>query len=519
MAVDLSAFDALLARAEAQYLQSPAEAVRLVDAALAELGSAAPALLQARALKIKGNAQIYGTQAVAGLATLQSALEALPADATTGEAAELRVDLLRGVCAAHEQMSNLPLALHWALQAAEAARALGQPGRLADTLLSVGVMRSRSGDHANGLAHFEEALLAYEAAQERSQMHGALCNVGIACKNLGRLEDAVLHLQRSAALARELDNDGMLAVSLANLGEPLWKLGRLDEALEATTFAARQLQTSGFANGEAHARILRGQVLQDLGDAAAARAELEQALRVALASGHHVARAHLALATLHKGAGRFEAALEQHEAYHAAERAQFNEESARTLNALQVRFDLARARHEAEVQRLESARLAEQSRTDVLTGLPNRRHLDDHLAVACAAAHHGGQPLALAMIDVDDFKRINDLFGHGVGDAVLGHVAERLRSQCRGANLVARYGGEEFCVVLPGADRATAMALCEAMREAVAGHDWAAVAAGMGVTLSIGLVDAGAGATPQALLAAADARLYTAKREGKNRVV
>jgi diguanylate cyclase (GGDEF)-like protein len=515
MTPDLDTFAARLQAAESQYTASPADAARLADEAIALLGTPAPVRERLRAMKVKGHALLLGARFVDGLATLQQALAEVPDDAP-----DLRVDLLRGVSAAYEQMGDLPQALDWGLRAAEAARALGHRGRLADTLLSIGVVRSRSGDHASGLAHYEEAFAAYEAGNERRLMHGALCNMGIACKNLGRLEDAVRHLQRSIDLARELGDEGLEAMSLANIGEPLWKLGRLAQALEASTLAAARLQRAGIPGGECLARILRGQVLQELGDLGAAQAELEQALALTRASaGAHLARAHLALAVLHKHGGRFEAALLHHEAYHAAERAQFNETSARSLNALQVRFDLARAQHAAEVQRLESARLTALTRTDALTGLANRRHLDEHLAAAFAAARRAGRPLSVAMVDIDDFKRINDGFGHGVGDTVLRAVAQLLAAQCRAVDLVARFGGEEFCIVFSDADAAHAERACEAAREAIERHDWSALHAALRVTVSAGLADHPAHDSPQALQADADTQLYAAKRSGKNRVV
>ena len=163
-------------------------------------------------------------------------------------------------------------------------------------------------------------------------------------------------------------------------------------------------------------------------------------------------------------------------------------------------------------------RLAAQSRTNALTGLANRRHLDERLAEAHALARRQGRALSVAMADLDDFKRINDRLGHATGDAVLRRVAALLRAHCRATDLVARYGGEEFCLVFFDADAPTAARAAAVLAQRVAAHDWAALHPRLRVTLSVGLSDRLHTLTHEGLLADADRHLYEAKRHGKNRV-
>src|SRR5437764_8114190 len=110
----------------------------------------------------------------------------------------------------------------------------------------------------------------------------------------------------------------------------------------------------------------------------------------------------------------------------------------------------------------------ERARTDTLTGLPNRRALEEFFRVAQADAMEQGQPLSALLIDIDHFKRFNDSFGHGVGDQVLKLVAKALRDRVRENDLPARYGGEELIAVLPGADLAACAAAAERIRRALA---------------------------------------------------
>jgi two-component system cell cycle response regulator len=158
--------------------------------------------------------------------------------------------------------------------------------------------------------------------------------------------------------------------------------------------------------------------------------------------------------------------------------------------------------------------------TDVLTGLPNRRALDRQLSVLSQKARETGSALAVAMIDVDHFKRVNDVEGHPAGDAVLVDVAHRLRSASRPGQILGRWGGEEFLAVTECTSDEQARRFGERFRtlvgwEPVSLQEGATVLA---ITVSVG-VATGVPNNEQALLALADAALYAAKQNGRNQVV
>lgn len=161
------------------------------------------------------------------------------------------------------------------------------------------------------------------------------------------------------------------------------------------------------------------------------------------------------------------------------------------------------------------------SREDPLTGLANRRAFDERLAAEVQRAVSASRPLplALAMFDLDHFKTVNDVHGHACGDAVLRTCATLLHGVCRPDDVLARYGGEEFVLALPDTALDAACVLCERIRRAVAGYDWPRLRPGLQVTISVGVAALSPGLDAAALLALADARLYAAKREGRNRVV
>lgn len=168
--------------------------------------------------------------------------------------------------------------------------------------------------------------------------------------------------------------------------------------------------------------------------------------------------------------------------------------------------------------RAQAQLLERQAYQDALTRLPNRRAFEERIGMELQRVRDGGEVLSLAMMDIDHFKRINDQRSHAVGDEVLRRFAEVVAQACRGNDFLARIGGEEFVLLLPGLEHGKALAACERVRAAVEQSDLGEVAQGLPVTTSIGVMQATAEMSPDALMQAADAALYRAKHGGRNRV-
>ncbi|NJP05855.1 MAG: diguanylate cyclase [Chloroflexaceae bacterium] len=164
--------------------------------------------------------------------------------------------------------------------------------------------------------------------------------------------------------------------------------------------------------------------------------------------------------------------------------------------------------------------LHHQSIHDPLTGLYNRRYLNEVLPYELERGHSHGQPVSLLLLDIDYFKRVNDTYGHQVGDAVLREVGVLLRQQTHGDALVGRYGGEEMILVLPDTSQEQALAYAEELRERL--QQCTGSYRGQALphfTVSIGVAESQHhGATAELLIAAADGALYKAKATGRNRV-
>jgi diguanylate cyclase (GGDEF)-like protein len=286
------------------------------------------------------------------------------------------------------------------------------------------------------------------------------------------------------------------------------------------------------------------------GPAARAIATLEQAIAAAEAIRHvpTLCKAHERLAERYAALGRFEDAYRhqqrftavlarrlatrvdvkyyllkvQHELQHArAERDRADRQRQETL-ALNTELERLNAELQRQVREIESlqARLAAEAMQDPLTGLFNRRYLDTAMRGLIAHASRRGEPLALALVDLDHFKRINDRYGHQAGDAALTEIGRLFAHALRSCDVFCRYGGEEFCVVFPDTDGTGAAAalagLAARLRELVVPWEGHVIE---GLTFSAGVaVYPQHARTFAGLVASADRALYTAKGEGRDRI-
>ena len=211
--------------------------------------------------------------------------------------------------------------------------------------------------------------------------------------------------------------------------------------------------------------------------------------------------------------------LERQVAARAAEAAEEADAAARRARVLLIVFGgsslllaliLARKLAEAMARRAELlGQLAELARVDGLTGVANRRAWDDEIARGLERARRSGKPCAVALIDLDHFKRFNDTHGHQRGDALLRTAAQAFSARLRNDDLIARYGGEEFAVLLHGCGLDSALQLFERLQDMLPA----------GQTFSAGVADSDGKEEGVAVVSRADAALYRAKDLGRNRTV
>ncbi len=411
------------------------------------------------------------------------------------------------------------------------------------------------GDHDQALEQIEHGLARCESLRNERLQSVLRINRVVVLTELGRAAQALSDVQRLCELSPDAAGRGTRALHFETLSIAASRAGQAGLAAEllarARTLAPTLLPDERVELAVAAALHKAGQ-----GDSQAALAELDAVaplvatpgapgcagLRVGVLSAQlscelHEARGDsvAALAALRRcqalnaerarlaSRARYQAATLQTELLklqHKLEATNVKRQATERARAEMALANRALSRKILEVEALQTA-LRQQARQDVLTGLFNRRHLNDTLPTMLALALRDRQPLAVAVIDLDHFKAVNDRFGHPAGDALLSGFGQLLLEQLRASDQAFRFGGEEFCVLMPRTSAAAAQGKIEQMlavwRQQVFELDTGEL---RGLSFSAGVADTRqVQPTPALLLRAADDLLLAAKRAGRSRVL
>jgi diguanylate cyclase (GGDEF)-like protein len=427
----------------------------------------------------------------------------------------------------HRQLSDYGRALEMYEGALRGFRACGDLKWQAKVISNIGNVEIQLGNHSAALELFEQAL---ELRRETGDDEGAGFDLNNAA--FGHIQKAQQHradgdamscqaeadsalklLDRALGISRQFGCKRLEAFCLQTMGEAYQAMSRPEVALGMADQFLALARESNDKWIEAYGLACVGELKAQLGE----RAEGVALLRTALASFESLgsrdecARVLRILSTAYEAAGNLTEALGCLRKSGAIEQHLKSEDTERRARALAARRRLDQAS-------LETERYKRLALEDSLTGLANRRSLDDRLAAMMREAHTRNSVLTIALADVDHFKGINDRFSHAVGDEVLRCVGEILRAHCRLGDLAGRYGGEEFMLVFRGLDMRSAADICERIRRAAESWDWQSIHPQLRVTLSMGLATSSSFGDPQGLLDAADHWLYEAKHHGRNQV-
>lgn len=420
------------------------------------------------------------------------------------------------------------------------------PRGIVDPLNNIGIIHYRHfHDYSRAEAEFRRVLQLRRSMDDVYGESVSLNNLGNVFLSQGKLHEALDHYQRSLTLKKKIGNRRELTDTLRDMGEVYRRLGNSRLAM---------------------------QYLQESLD-----------LAVEIGAEKEEMNAHLDLSRIHDKAGKPASALRHYRRYHELSMKQRGIELSRISKEMQARFEsaqkerkiaeltsyqnrqtrvrdlllfslamlllilllvynrfrLRRMAHTRQTELMEKVQrqkehlealnqvLERKNREfyrnaimDSLTGIYNRAYLDDSMTREIRRCRRREHPISLIMMDIDHFKRVNDAHGHLTGDRVLKLMAERIRSQIRGEDILGRYGGEEFLLILPGVTGANTAAVAEKIRRAVAEEPFAFEDTSTSLTLSLGCatMQPGQEVSAMELLKASDEALYCSKRDGRNRV-
>ena len=438
---------------------------------------------------------------------------------------EARCHNLLGIT--HRQLSEFGRALELYDMALKGFREAGELKWQARVTSNIGNVEIELGNYLGALELFDQAL---EIRRQIGDHEGAGFDLNNAA--FGRIqralqlrkagdrescqleaETALRLLDRALSLARQFGYTRLEAFCLQTMGEAYQAMAQPEIALAMADTFLKLARESNDRWIEAYGHACIGELRHQMGDNDVAFVQLVQALATfeSLGSRDQVARVLRSLSQVHEGREQIGEALSCIRRAGAIEQALRSEEAESRARALSARRRLEQAR-------LESEHFKRLALEDSLTGLANRRQLDERLDSLLRESRKAGAVVSVALADVDHFKGINDRFSHAVGDEVLRCVGEILRGHCRLGDLAGRYGGEEFMLVFRHLDMRAAAELCERVRRAVEAWDWKSIHPHLRVTLSMGLASSASFDDKQGLLDAADHWLYEAKHHGRNQI-
>jgi diguanylate cyclase (GGDEF)-like protein len=434
------------------------------------------------------------------------------------------LNLLGTTC---RQLSDLGRALEMYEGALRGFRETGDSKWQARVISNIGNVEIQLGNHGAALELFEQALELRRQVQDDEGAGFDLNNAAFArVKRAIQLrasgdgeaaqaeaEAALKLLDRALAISRQFGYKRLEAMCLQSMGEAYQAMARPEVALGMAGEFLRLARESKDRWIEAYGLACVGEIRHQLEEHREGHGELSAALDIfeALGSRDQMARVLRILSQVYEARAELPQALACIRRAGEIEQRLRSEETESRARALATRRRLEQAR-------LETERYKRLAMEDALTGLANRRQLDERLEVLMRDARKGGTTVTVALADVDHFKGINDRFSHAVGDEVLRCVGEILRAHCRLGDLAGRYGGEEFMLVFRNLDMRAATDICERVRRAIESWDWKSIHPQLRVTLSMGLASSASLDTAQGVIDAADHWLYEAKHHGRNQI-
>lgn len=436
---------------------------------------------------------------------------------------------------------------------------LGDRQNSAQVGINIGMLMQEMKQYDRAIEEYSRALDIFRSLNQLEGSGTAYLNLCSAYREMNDSDSARVAAEKALDVLQQAGDLPGIAEANANLGRILHDLGDTDSGMVRLEQALATYRELGSKSGEADALAGLGELYAARGNSTEAISRLEQALDIltGIDAKREAADVSWDLAALYEETGQVEKALTVTRTY-----IQYNRERESSLERLKLKYREELDRREAEIRELNrrrelmlrlvllaflgialivlwllfrlfrgkakanaqlstlNERLRSLSRTDGLTGLPNRRSMMDALEAEHQRFQRSASPFSVLMVDIDHFKQVNDRYGHDAGDAVLTEVARVFLENCRQTDTVCRWGGEEFLFLLRDTESSGAGVVAEKIRQSVvdlvvrAGNQELSVTVTVGVSCNSDEPD-----SMDRLISNADQALYSGKERGRNRVV
>lgn len=449
----------------------------------------------------------------------------------------LKVDVLHSLARTFIAFGDTHSALQYCEKAIDLGRTLDDQAMFAQILMTLGLAFAVTHQFERSIEIYTEAAALCRAREDKFGLARVLNNwadvltssfetnqdAGLAA-DVRILDQAISYGRQALALAEQCDSFRFQLLTIETLAHAMEVRGMYAVALVELEAGMSKLGGHGFVKEELDIQVRLGALELQLGQAVPAIARLSKARELALGLGSypHFADLLKTLSTAYEAAGDFATALAIYKECYIVTLRSRDQQAQISAQIFAAKLDLDKLQRETETHKSRVSQLENYNRSlnllvreDSLTGLPNRRALQEHLE-RVAVTHIG--IITFALLDIDHFKRVNDNFSHLTGDEVLRHFGLLIRSCLRAGDMAARIGGEEFALVLERARGSRSVDVCERIRKAIQSYDWSLIAPTLHVTASFGITHVKASDDLKSMMERADSALYRAKQAGRNRI-
>lgn len=447
---------------------------------------------------------------------------------------DIKTDVLMNLCWTYRGFGDYGVALEYALSALRAAQELGDRSREGEVLNTMSGVYAESKSLDHSISTYHKALYLFQELADKQGESLVLNNLALTHLQAGDCGAALEESLASLEIARANQLTSIELTALGTVGEVYLGMDDLSRAHAYLQQALAMAIEKGSRYDQFWSLLNLGKVYLRQKDERAALDALHQALAISGAARDRAGQfqCHELLAHIYEGQGHYRDALTHFKEFHALKESVFNENTAKRLAGLQVVHQVETAKRDAEIHYIKTIELQKEiedrkqaqstlvqlATTDALTGLLNRREFFVLAERAFQRAQRERRRLAAILLDLDHFKRINDTYGHAVGDQVLAGVAQTIRANVREDELVGRYGGDEFVILLPGSTLARARKIARRLHENLTNQRFETERGTLSVGSSLGVAElASADTGLDVLVDHADRAMYSAKRAGRNR--